>query len=123
MSALSANPYRTSLRTAADWGLVAIAVLTLAALALPVGALGGAPVGWFGGMTGGTLAPLFLIGVVLAVVAGRSAPKRVWGAWVELGGVALAWLLPLHLLNEGMDLSAAGGCGCSWLRRRCCCGG
>ncbi|MDR6771520.1 ABC transporter permease [Azospirillum sp. BE72] len=109
MSTRAADPYRTSLRTAADWGLVAIAVLTLAAVALPVGALGGAPVGWFGGPMGGTMAPLFLIGVVLAVVAGRSAPKGVWGAWVELGGVALAWLLPLHLLNEGMDLSAGWG--------------
>ncbi len=105
MSTLPADPYRTSLRTAADWGLVVLAVLTLTALALPVGALGGDPAGWFGG----TPAPLFLIGVVLAVVAGRSAPKRVWGAWVELAGVALAWLLPLHLLNEGVDLSAGWG--------------
>nr|WP_042442415.1 ABC transporter permease [Azospirillum sp. B510] len=99
------NPYRTSLRTAVDWGLVAIALPALAALALPLGVQAGASVSWFGG----TMAPLFLIGAVLAVVAGASAPKRVWGAWVELAGVALAWLLPPHLLNEGLDLSADWG--------------
>ncbi|ALG69840.1 ABC transporter permease [Azospirillum thiophilum] len=109
MSDATTTPYRTSLRTAADWGLVAIALPALAALALPLGRLAdggaGGAVGWFGG----TMAPLFLIGVVLAVVAGASAPKRVWGAWAELAGVALAWLLPLHLLNEGVDLSAGWG--------------
>ncbi|ANC93028.2 ABC transporter permease [Azospirillum humicireducens] len=99
------SPYRPSLRTAADWGLVAIALPVLSALALPLGVRDGASAGWLGG----TMAPLFLIGVVLAVVAGASAPKRVWGAWAELAGVALAWLLPLHLLNEGLDLSAGWG--------------
>ncbi|CAO3405869.1 ABC transporter permease [Azospirillum largimobile] len=106
MSDAATDTYRTSLRTAADWGLVAIALPALAALVLPLGSQNGASIGWFGG---GTLAPLFLIGVVLAVVAGHFAPKRVWGAWAELAGVALAWLLPLHLMNEGVDLSAAWG--------------
>ncbi|WP_109109698.1 ABC transporter permease [Azospirillum sp. TSO35-2] len=106
------DPYRTTLRTAADWGLVALALLALAALMLPLGTRDGAVVGWFGGASGA--APLFLIGVVLAVIAGRSAPRRLAaiqypGAWVELAGVALALLLPLHLMNEGVDLSAGWG--------------
>ncbi|MFD1623854.1 ABC transporter permease [Azospirillum griseum] len=99
------NTHTTSLRTAADWGLVAVALPTLAALTQPIGARGGETLGWFGG----SLAPLFLIGVVLTVLAGRTAPTRIKGAWTELAGIVLAWLLPLHLLDEGVDLSAGAG--------------
>ncbi|MGF7172387.1 ABC transporter permease [Azospirillum doebereinerae] len=101
----TADPYRTTLRTAADWGLVALVLIVLAALTLPLGAKDGVALGWFGG----SLAPLFLIGVALAVIGGRTAPSRPLGAWVELAAVALAWLLPLHLLDEEIDLSAGWG--------------
>ncbi|MBP2228099.1 NitT/TauT family transport system permease protein [Azospirillum agricola] len=99
------DAYGTSLRTAADWGLVLLAAIALAALALPLGARDGAPVGWFAE----PLAPLFLAGVVLAVVGGRTAPSPRKGAWVELAAVALAWLLPMHLMDRGIDLSAGWG--------------
>ena len=102
---MSDTSYRTTLRTAADWGLVAMALPMLAALALPVGVKDGAELSWFGG----SLASLFLTGTVLAVVAGRTAPSPTRGAWVDLAGVVLAWLLPLHLLGEGVDLSAGWG--------------
>jgi len=105
MNGPGSDAYRTTWRTAADWGLVALTMIVLAALALPVGAKDGAVIGWFGG----SLASLFLIGVVLAVIGGRTAPSRRRGTWVELAAVALAWLLPLHLLDEGVDLSAGWG--------------
>jgi len=105
MTAPSTDPHRTSLRDSADWGLVALVVIVLASLALPLGVRDGAALGWFGG----SLAPLFLIGAALAVIAGHTAPSRRLGAGVELAAVALAWLLPLHLLNEGVDPSAGWG--------------
>ncbi|WP_042692797.1 ABC transporter permease [Azospirillum sp. B506] len=99
------NPYRTSLRSAVDWGLVAIGLPILAGLAFPIAERSGESVGWFDG----TAAPFFLVGLVLAVIAAAFAPKRVWGAWVELAGIAFAWLLPVHLMNGGLMLSDAWG--------------
>lgn len=99
------DPYKTSLKTAADWGLVALALIGAAALTQPIGTLEGASLSW----TGEPLASMFLLGTVLSVIAGRSAPTRLRGATVELGGCVLAWLLPLYLLGEGVDLSAAWG--------------
>ena len=99
------DPYRTSLRTAADWGLVALALIAVAALTQPLGVRDGAALGW----TGDAMAPMFLMGTALAVVAGRTAPSKVKGALVELGGAALAWLLPFYLLGEGVDLSHGWG--------------
>ncbi|WP_372398297.1 ABC transporter permease [Azospirillum sp. HJ39] len=105
MSDATTTPYRTSLRTAVDWGLVAVGLPILAALAFPIADRSGEPVGWFDG----TKAPFFLTGVVLALLAGSFAPKRVWGAWVELAGVAFAWLLPVHLMNGGLMLTGGWG--------------
>jgi NitT/TauT family transport system permease protein len=102
---LNSGAYRTSLGASVDWGLLALVAPTLAALTQPLGTQNGEPLSWFGG----SMAPLFLIGVVLTVIGGRTAPSRRQGAWVELVGVAMAWLLPLHLLNEGVDLSAGWG--------------
>ena len=99
------DPYRTSLRTAADWGLVALALIAVAALTQPLGVRDGAALGW----TGDAMASMFLMGTALAVVAGRTAPSKVKGALVELGGAALAWLLPFYLLGEGVDLSHGWG--------------
>ncbi|WP_448206705.1 hypothetical protein [Azospirillum sp. sgz302134] len=104
-NAPTGDQYRTSLRTAADWGLVALAVIAVAALTQPLGSRDGMALTW----TGEPLAFMFLLGSALAVVAGRTAPSRVKGAWAELGGAALAWLLPFHLLSSGADLSQGWG--------------
>ena len=99
------SPYRTSLRSAADWGLVTLGLLAAAALTQPIGTRDGAVLSW----TADPIALLFLVGSTLSVIAGRTAPSRGKGAWVELGGAALAWLLPFHLLGEGVDLSRGWG--------------
>ena len=99
------DPHRTSLRTAADWGLVALAVVAVAALTQPIGARDGADLSW----TAEPMALLFLVGTALAVVAGRTAPSRIKGAMAELAGAALAWLLPLHLAGSGVDMARGWG--------------
>ena len=95
-------------RKAADWGLAMLVLPALVALLLPIGARDGQFLSWFGG----SLAPLFLAGFVLALAAARMMTSPVGAAWTELGGVLLAWLLPLHLLDTGVDLSAGWG---GWL--------
>ncbi len=99
------GPYRTTLRSAADWGLVGIGLIAAAALTQPIGTEAGAPLAW----SDAPLAFLFLVGTVLAVIAGRTAPTPAKGAAVELAGAALAWLLPLHLLGAGVELSGGWG--------------
>lgn len=99
------DPYRTSLRTAADWGLVALAVIAGAALTQPLGTQDGVDLSW----TGEPMALTFLLGTALAVVAGRTAPSRAKGAVVEIGGATVAWLLPLYLANNDVDVTRGWG--------------
>ncbi len=99
------DPYRTSLHTAADWGLVALAVIAVVALTQPIGARDGVPLSWLAE----PMALMFLLGTALAVVAGRTAPSRTKGAVAEIGGAALAWLLPLQLAGNGVDVARGWG--------------
>jgi NitT/TauT family transport system permease protein len=73
---LNSGAYRTSLGASVDWGLLALVAPTLAALTQPLGTQNGELLSWFGG----SMAPLFLIGVVLTVIGGRTAPSRRQGA-------------------------------------------